>query len=173
MSYINIVMALTDFVPYISEIIEKKNGFLYIEKKSGKNTIAAAAANAANTSALITSYRENNLNFFITSKPNKKSDFYDDAFCEFVIEGVGGRSTDDTIERIALRLISKTPSKEISAIFNAIKNKLKKDGEIGMGVEGDSAFHKNYFYQKKYAGNKTFLTDVHNYKAPVIKVLSS
>lgn len=168
MSYINVVMSLKDFVPYIGEIIEKKNAYLYVEKKIGNPPVEVTAANALE---VITDNREKNLNFFISSKKYSKAGFYDDDFCVHVIEGIGGRSTSHSIERIALRLIAKTPDKDISGVFNAIRNQLKKDEEIGMGVEGNSSLHKNFYYQKKYAGNKNFLTDFHNEKAPVITVL--
>ena len=112
------------------------------------------------------------LNFFILSQHIKitKSMIYQDEYAPFIIVGEGGRNKEDSIERINLRLLSKKSEKSTSKIFNAIKNKLKKDELIGMGVEGGSAPHNNYFYQKNLVGKKTFKTDFYNDKAPLVNV---
>lgn len=170
MAYIHVVMSLQDFIPFISDILEKNNGVLYIEKGRNPNTMQSVSMD--NYKDMVLPDRGKNLNFFISSKQLKSSaDFYDDEKCKSIIEGVGGRMRNDSIEAIALRMISKTPEKEITKIFNAIKNKLKKDEKIGMGVQGNAALYRNYFYQKEYVGVKTFKTDFHNDKAPDVKVL--
>lgn len=172
MSYINVVMSLMDFIPYISNIVIKNNGALYIEKKSDNDFFSNIKVDASNYENIVEKNREKNLNFFISSKELEDSNinFYDDTICLWMIEAIGGRETKDIIERIALRIISKKPQKETVKIFNAIKNKLKKDTAIGMGVEGGSFLHKNYFYQKSYIGKKVFLRDINN-KSSVIKPL--
>ncbi len=172
MSCINVVMSLVDFVQYIDDIINKNNGILYVEKKNGNNSFFNAVVNMTNYRNVIETNREKNLNFFISSKKleNTTANFYEDNFCHHIIEGVGGRETEDYIERIALRLVSKNPDKEIKKIFNSIRNKLKKDESIGIGIEGNSSFHRNYFYKKSYVGNKIFKTDINNDKAPIITI---
>ena len=83
-----------------------------------------------------------------------------------------GQNRDDEkmIERISLRLISKTPDKTIKKIFNAIKNKLKKDDTIGVGIKGESSLHKNFFYHKPEIKNKISITEMGNKKAPIIEI---
>jgi len=162
-----------DFIPYISDILIKNNGALYIEKIGTDNSYTSIKVDLDNYKSIVEKNRAKNLNFFISSKEfeSLSINFYDDTICQWVIEGVGGRETEDTIERIALRLISKNPEKGTTRIFNAIKNKLKKDVTIGVGIEGNSSLHKNYFYQKCYVNQKVFKTDINNEKSPTIKIL--
>jgi hypothetical protein len=173
MSYVNVVMPLMDFIPYVSDILVKKNGVLYVEKRSGDDSFSSIKVGQGNYESIVKRNREKNLNFFIASKELEFPgiNFYDDATCPWIIEGVGGRETDDAIERIALRLVSKNPENATVKIFNAIKSKLKKDKAIGVGVEGGSPLHEHYFYQKANACKKIFVTDINNDKSPVIKPL--
>jgi len=170
MSYINVVMPLNDFIPFIQEIINKNGGTLFIEKRKSDNTIYKIKINSNDD---IENNRGVNLNFFISTQEliNENESFYNDDICQYIIEGTGGRVNENMIERISLRLISKKPDKAIKRIFNAIKNKLKKDEIIGVGVKGGSSLHKNYFYQKSQANNKKFVTDMNNDKAPIIEIL--
>jgi hypothetical protein len=46
---------------------------------------------------------------------------------EFVILGECGREKMDSVERINLRVLLKTPDKNTTKIFKAIQSKLKKD----------------------------------------------
>lgn len=172
MPYINIVMSLMDFIPYTNDIISKNNGILYVEKANDNNSFSNIAVNVTNYKSIIEPNRGERLNFFISSRELEDitSNLYEDKFCHHVIEGIGGRETEDFIERISLRLISKKPDKEIKRIFNSINNKLKKDESIGVGVRGGSSLHKNYYYKKSCIGNKIFKTDINNDKAPIIVV---
>ncbi|UKB77830.1 hypothetical protein [Chryseobacterium sp. MEBOG07] len=171
MSYINLVMSLKDFYPYVEEIIEKNNGVFYIENRRSEEDIYIEKVNSDNYDK-IDDNRGKFLKFFILSQDIKitKSMIYQEEYAPLAIVGEGGRDKEDSIERINLRLLSKTPEKSTSKIFNAIKNKLKKDELIGMGVKGGSALHNNYFYQKKLVGKKIFKTDFYNDKAPLVKV---
>lgn len=170
MSYINVVMPLTSFIPFIQEILDKNNNKLFIEKRNSDKTICKIIVNSIND---IQSNRGVNLNFFIVNSEsiNENEGFYDDNVSHFVIEGTGGRVNEKNVERISLRLISKTPDKAIKKTFNAIKSKLKKDETIGIGVKGGSALHRNYFYQKSLVESKIFITDIYNKKSSVIEIL--
>lgn len=170
MSYINVVMPLANFIPFVQEILDKNNSELFIEKRNSEKTIYKVKVNSIDD---IENNRGVNLNFFIVTPElrNENENFYDEDICQYVIEGTGGRTNEKNIERISLRLVSKTPDKTIKKIFNAIKNKLKKDETIGVGVKGGSSLHKNYFYQKSQVGNRIFVTDINNDKAPVIEIL--
>ncbi|MEL0650797.1 hypothetical protein V6246_05140 [Algibacter sp. TI.3.09] len=162
-------MPLTDFIPFIQEVLEKNNGSIYAEKRNSDKTVSKFKVNSIND---IENNREVNLNFYIVLNEfiDEKKSFYNDNFCQYIIEGTGGRIDKNIVERISLRLISKTSDKTIKKIFNAIKNMLKKNETIGIGVKGGSALHKNYFYEKSQI-NKKMVTDMYNDKAPVIEIL--
>nr|WP_295866003.1 hypothetical protein [uncultured Chitinophaga sp.] len=173
MSYINVVMSLREFLPYVADILQKNGGDFFVEKRDNSGTILVEKVAVETGHISGEDNRGKNLDFFILSNPAynlTQHSPYDDETAPFVIVGQGGRETADSIERIALRVLSKTPDKNTTRIFNAIKNKLKKDETIGIGVEGGSKLHDNYFYQKKYVGVKTMKTDFYNDKAAGITV---
>jgi hypothetical protein len=173
MSYLNIVISLKDFIIYSEEILKSNNAYIYIEERDVNNLISKVLFSKNNFDKILENYNSKNLNFFISTEKLESinKSFYDDDICQYVIEGVGGRIDKESIERIALRIISKTPDKTIKKLFDAIKNKLKKDENFGMGVKGNSAIHKNYFYQKDLVGSKLFITDMYNEKAPIIEII--
>jgi hypothetical protein len=171
MSYINLVMSLKDFFQYAEDIIEKDNGVFFIETKDN-DKISLQKINPGDVDK-IKDNREKNLRFYIISDNSLNTISPNEIFDELepvVIDGEGGRETNESIERISLRILSKKPYKSTSKIFNAIKNKLKKDTEIGMGVKGGSKLHDDYFYKKEYVGKKVFKTDFYNDKAPIIEI---
>lgn len=172
MSYLNIVMPLKDFLIYIKEIVAQQAAHLYLEQKSAKDAITTVKLDLNKLDQQVPANREKYLNFFIATKVLGKQDsFYDEKNDSYAIEGSGGRQDQEAVERIALRIISKTPEKEIANLFKTIKSKLKKDPGIGMGVAGNSALHKNYFYDKQLVGKQVFKTDFHNDKAPLITII--
>lgn len=166
-------MSLIDFYPYIQDILEKNNATFFYHDKKDEENFSFEKINNQNFANKIKSNREKYLKFFIISEicdDVTREMIYKADFNKLVIVGEGGRETSDSIENINLRVLSKTPDKIASKIFNAIKNMLKKDEEIDMGVEGNSKLHNNQFYQKKLVNKKIFKTDFHNDKAPLIKV---
>ncbi len=172
MSYLNIVMPLKDFLIYIKEIVVQQGAYIYLEQKTDKETITSIKLDLDNIEQ-IPANRAQYLKFFISNKEllKKNDSFYEDENDSYAIEGSGGRQDQEHVERIALRIISKTPDKEIANLFKNIKNKLKKDPEIGMGVSGNAALHKNYFYQKALVGKLVFKTDFYNEQAPLITII--
>lgn len=172
MAYINVVISLKDFVRYIEDILEKNGGTFFIEEKDHENIFRVKKVSSYSDSDIEDS-RAINLGFFIVSQEIKRmshDQVYKDETAPFIIEGEGGRISEGAIERISLRVLSKNPDKNAVRIFNAIRNKLKKDPEIGIGVIGGAQLHNNYFYQKKYVGCKVFKTDFYNEKAGIIMV---
>ncbi|MBD1385049.1 hypothetical protein IDJ75_07140 [Mucilaginibacter rigui] len=164
-------MSLKDFYQYVEDILEKDNGTFYIEvKNKSKISLEKIVKGEAKK---IKGNREKNLRFYILSEQFddvSRDDIFGDEKEPIVIDGEGGRETAENIERISLRILAKKPTKNTTKIFNDIKNKLKKDDEIGMGVKGGSKLHDHYFYQKNLVGKKTFKTDLHNDKAPLVEV---
>ena len=132
-------MPLMEFIPYVDNILTKNNGVIYIKKRNSEGLFCNVKIDTNNYKNQIERNREKNLDFFISSKAyeNPNINFYDHSICQDIIEGFGGREIEDTIELIALRIISKNPEKETVKIFNAIRNKLKKDTAIGVGVKSD------------------------------------
>jgi len=174
MSYLNIVMPLKDFLIYIKEIVAQQDAHIYLEQKSSaKHAITTVKLDLNKIDQQVSDNRAQHLKFFISTKEllEKNDSFYEDENDTYAIEGNGGRQDQEAVERIALRIISKTPDKEITHLFKSIKNKLKKDPEIGMGVAGNSSLHKNYFYQEKLVGKYVFKTDLYNDKAPLITII--
>lgn len=172
MSYLNIVMPLKDFLIYIKEIVVQQGAYIYLEQKTDKETITSIKLDLDNIEQ-IPANRAQHLKFFISTKEllEKNDSFYEDENDSYVIEGNGGRQDQEAVERIALRMISKTPEKKLAHLFKSIKSKLRKDPETGMGVAGNSSLHKNYFYQRKLVGKYVFKTDFHNDKAPLITII--
>lgn len=162
-------MSFSDFISYTSEILNENNARLYIEERDTDNTINKYQFNNEYS---IEENRDKNLNFYISLENiiDLKYSFYGSEASKFAIEGTGGRVSNNKIERISLRLISKKPDKTTRKVFNSIKRKLKKDDSIGMGVKGGSTLHDNYFYEKSIIKMK-MVTDMFNDKAPVIEVL--
>lgn len=173
MSYIHLVMPLNDFIGYIKEEVMQQDAYIYLEQKANKQAdITKIRLDFNNIESQVAAYQAQNLNFFIsTQEPRGDDSFYDDENMAYAIEGSGGRADAATVERIALRIISKTPEKGITRLFKNIKNKLKNDPGIGMGVAGASPIHKNYFYQKQLVGRQVFKTDWYNEKAPLITII--
>jgi len=94
--------------------------------------------------------------------------FYDDMY-RSIIEGTGGRETQEAIEKmIALRLVAKNPGAAIRKIFSAIKNKLENDEAIGRGLSCGASFYKDYFYAKRCVDGKILKFDLNNDKLPNI-----
>jgi hypothetical protein len=170
MSSINLVMSLQDFSRYVEDILGQGGGALLVEVKD-KEGISLQRINHGESDH-IKDGREKDLQFFIVSDDSANvdpDDVFDDELSPWVIAGEGGRATGDSIERLSLRVLAKKPHRKTTQIFNSIKRKLKKDGEIGVGVQGGSKLHDDYFYEKKYIGKKVFKTDLHNDKAPVVE----
>ncbi len=166
-------MPLKDFIVYIKEALIRHAAYIYLEQKTAKDAITTVKLDLNKLDRQVPDNRAQHLNFFISTKEllNKEDSFYEDENMAYAIEGSGGRQDEESLERIALRIISKTPEKSIHALFKQIRNQLKKDPEIGMGVAGNSALHKNYCYQKNLAGKLVFKTDFYNDKAPLITII--
>ena len=173
MSYINVIMPLVEFVPYINNMVVKYDCVVYLRKKNTKDVLYTSKLNMENYRSVIGDGIEDKLFFFVSLKDYNEAgiSFYDDEVCKGTIEGIGGRANENEVELISLRLISKEPEGEIKRLFNAIRNKLKKDPTIGVGVQSGSSRYPKFFYQKSLTDNKVFKFDLNNDKLPVIKPL--
>lgn len=173
MSYINVIMPLVEFVPYINDMVVKYDCVVYLRKKNTKDVLYTSKLNMENYRSVIGDGIEDKLLFFVSLKDYNEAgiSFYDDEVCKGTIEGIGGRENENEVELISLRLISKEPEGKIKRLFNAIRNKLKKDPTIGVGVQSGSSRYPKFFYQKSLKDNKIFKFDLNNDKMPVIEPL--
>ena len=170
MSYINIIMPLSEFYPYIQHEIEKYQIEMAIEYFDSDHKIQMKIATPDNLQEQLSQYDHPNLGFYFLDQAQyiSKDKIYKDEYCIYAIAGKGGRETEDTLEKISLRIISKTPDKNIKSFFNAIKRKLNNDENFGKGVQGGSRFHDQHFYLKSWVGHKVFKSDLYNEKSPLI-----
>ena len=173
MSYLNVIMPLVEFVPYINDMVVKYDCVVYLRKKNTKDVLYTSKLNMENYRSVIGDGIEDKLLFFVSLKDYNEAgiSFYDDEVCKGTIEGIGGRENENEVELISLRLISKEPEGKIKRLFNAIKNKLKKDPTIGVGVQSGTSRYPKFFYQKSLKDNKVFKFDLNNDKMPVIEPL--
>ena len=161
-------MPLVEFVPYVNNMVVKYDCVVYLRKKNTKDVLYTSKLNMENYRSVIGDGIEDKLFFFVSLKDYNEAgiSFYDDEVCKGTIEG-----NENEVELISLRLISKEPEREIKRLFNAIRNKLKKDPTIGVGVQSGSSRYPKFFYQKSLTDNKVFKFDLNNDKLPVIKPL--
>lgn len=108
MPRVRLLMPLGDFIPYIADILAGCGGTVYLQKRGG-GTYGAAKTGSSNCRNL-TDLRQS-LNFFISPESPQEPElpakvFYDDMY-RSIIEGTGGRETQEAIEMIALRLVAK------------------------------------------------------------------
>ncbi|KAF1021258.1 MAG: hypothetical protein GAK29_03430 [Acinetobacter bereziniae] len=170
MSYIYVITPLTHFYRYIRPELEKYNIEMMMEYFDSNQQIQIKAITTKNLQTQLLEYDHRNLGFYFLDKAQKinKHQIYDDEYCIYAIEGRGGRETEKALEKITLRVISKTPDKNIKRFFNAIKRKLNLDENFAQGIQGGSRLHQQHYYLKSYVGEKVFKSDFYNDKAPAL-----
>ena len=102
--YTRIITSLSDFIILIDEILTKYGASVFVEDKTNDGFINKLVI-TDNTTRLVKSNRDKNLNFFITTlslEHENRFNFYDDAQCKFVIEGKGGRENATELEMLQL-----------------------------------------------------------------------
>lgn len=170
MSYINVVIPLTEFYPYIQKELQKYKIEMAMEYFDADHKIQMTVITEDNFADRLSEYYHKNLNFFFldASQSISRNQIYKEASI-YVIVGAGGRETPECYELTSLRMLSKTPDKNIKSFFNALKRKLNKDENFGKGVQGRSQFHDQHFYLKSLVGKKMIKSDLYNEKAPLIR----
>ena len=166
MPYIHLLMPLGDFIPYIADILAGCGGTVYVQKSGG----AYSAVKIDAGGRLNLSDRGQSFKFFISLESPQEPElpakiFYDDLY-RSIIEGTGGRETQEAVEMIALRLVAKNSGAAIWKIFSG--NKLENDEAIGRGLSCGASFYKDYFYAKRCVDGKILKFDLNNDKLPNI-----
>ncbi|MGO4292132.1 hypothetical protein [Chitinophaga sp. RAB17] len=165
-SYINVMMPLSGLIVYLKDLIEKYGIVVYLEKRD-------AAMKPGHVRLQLSGGELNDgySQFFFSSREiplDEGTSFYADSVFDYCVEGSGGRETEDDIELIKLRIISKHPDKAIQSFFAAVYRKLKKDEDMGMGVyAGAGSFYKNIFYLKSLVGEKNMWFDFKRKDNPI------
>ena len=167
MPYIHLLMPLSDFIPYIASILADCGGTVYLQKEI--DGAYGAAKTGSNDRRNLTDLRQS-LKFFISPESPQEPElpakvFYDDMY-RSIIEGTGGRETQEAIEMIALRLVAKNPGAATWGNFSG--NKPKNDEAIGRGLSCGASFYKDYFYAKRCVDGKILKFDLNNDKLPNI-----
>ena len=74
------------------------------------------------------------------------------------IEVLGGRSTPNELENLSLRIISKTPDKNIKNFVNKLQQYLEKSDNYDVGV-GRGGLYSKTFYNRSEILGKTLWFD--------------
>lgn len=142
--YFNIMIPFKKFISELKEIIDKNSVNLYVEYLNEKRGFYYEIIDHKSEDLTFFSDKEYHGFFFsskavqikdgnlVLGKSSKKDpiSFYDDELFHFCIEGKGGREDQDNLEIIKLRIISKTPDKQIAKFYNALQRFFKKAANI-------------------------------------------
>jgi hypothetical protein len=166
-THLNIIMPLKEFLHYTHDLQTKYGIFLYFEKRDkDKTRYVNAITDFSNMDAEIDErYRA----FFLSAHPvPANTSFYDAGIFHHCIEGIGGRTMNKDVEKITLRVISKTPNATIKKFFASIMNKLRKDPTFNKGVYSSAGeLYKTTFYPKSIINQYTAWLDFERKTSPI------
>ena len=79
MSYINVIMPLVEFVPYVNNMVVKYDCVVYLRKKNTKDVLYTSKLNMENYRSVIGDGIEDKMVFFVSLKDYNESafSFYD------------------------------------------------------------------------------------------------
>lgn len=142
-SLLNIIIHLEIFFDEFNNLITKSSMHVYIETRAGKRITLKKVSGRED---FLLKVGECYSSAYITSVEflkERDGDIFDDEFCVHAIEMLGGRSTPDELENLSLRVISKTPDKNIKSFVNKLQQHLKKSGNYGVGVGSGGLYSIN------------------------------
>jgi len=166
-SLINIIIPLQTFFDEFELLINKSAMHVYIEKRVGKRVVLKSVHQKED---LILKAGERFSAAYITSVEFPKGrdrSIFDDDFCVHAIVVLGGRSTPDELENLSLRVISKTPDKNIKSFVSKLHQHLKKSNQYGVGV-GSGSLYSNTFYHVEEIVGKTLWFDFERKSNPLV-----
>ena len=148
-----ILTSAQEFYANAKDILDKCQASFYIEVGDGKGGYRQILITRENESTIPSimleeiegfTYRQ----FIIVSSPNVTIDtekcIYDQDILPYVIEGTGGRETEDIIECIYLRMILITKLMDASA--KSLYKNLEANPNFRKGFHQGSSMHKNALY---------------------------
>ncbi|MCD8742290.1 hypothetical protein LT679_16900 [Mucilaginibacter roseus] len=150
-----------------AELLIKSNRLYVYAKPVGANQKVPVLLDTADEKLF---KAQNRVNVFITAEPFDKKQhqsFYNDNFFTYAIEVKGGRSTNEELEMLSLRVIAKEPDKRIKAFINKLQKSLKQNDAYGMGI-GPGNYHSKIFYHRQEVKGKTLWNDFERKITPVV-----
>lgn len=168
--YFNIIIPFEKFISELKDIIDKNAVKLYVEYLNEKRGFYYELIDHKTEnitfftdkdycgfffSSKLIELKDGNLVLEKSSKKDKIS-FYDDALFNYCIEGKGGREDQENLEIIKLRIISKTPDKQITKFYKALQTVLKKLEGVDKSLVIGSHLDNKVFY---YKTDKNMLSD--------------
>jgi len=151
-SLINIIIPLETFIDEFNMLINDLAMYVYIEKRVGKSLILKRVDQKED---LKLKAGERFCAAYITSvefKKDRDQSIYHDDFCVHAIEMLGGRSTPEELENLSLRVISKTPDKNIKGFLGKLQQHLKKSDQYGVGVGNGGLYSKTFYNRAAIVG---------------------
>ncbi|WP_353160226.1 hypothetical protein [Acinetobacter guillouiae] len=97
MSYINIIIPLTEFYPYIQHELEKYKIEMAMEYFDSDHKIQMKITTPDGFQEQLRQYYHKNLGFYFLDQAQNisKDKIYKDEYCIYAIAGEGGRTTED------------------------------------------------------------------------------
>ncbi|RBQ06693.1 hypothetical protein [Pedobacter miscanthi] len=166
-SLINIIIPLEIFFDEFNSLINELAMHVYIETKAGKRI---ALKKVSRREDFLLKAGERYSLAYITSVEfleERDGDIFEDEFCVHAIEMRGGKSTPDELENLSLRVISKTPDKNIKSFVNKLQQHLKKSDNYGVGV-GSGGLYSKTFYNREQIVGKTLWFDFELKSNPLV-----
>jgi hypothetical protein len=168
-NYIHVFNSIVDFYRDLKPLIDKLEMYFYIEKIAESRRIVNLVESIDQITKLID---KNYKGFYITSEAidkEKDQNFFDDDFFSHVIEGIGGRFNETEVEKIGLRIVSKTPDEKVKVFQKSVKKYLKSSDDYGVGIGPVAgSFYKKIFYKKRIIFGKTMWFDFARKVHPVL-----
>ncbi|PSK89095.1 hypothetical protein [Taibaiella chishuiensis] len=155
-SLINILIPVATFYSNIEHLVNGSGMHWYIETlEDEEHTIVKIE----NTQHLLQHLDARYHTLYLTSEVFDvalQDSFYDDDYCIHAIEVQGGRTTGTELENLGLRIISKTPDKQVRSFFNKLGRHLKNDAAYGIGLEPSSSplYRNAYYCRESIKGKK-------------------
>ena len=166
-SLINIIIPLETFFDEFNSLINKSAMHVYIKTIAGQRVTLKKVNRRED---FLLKAGERYYSAYITSVEflkERDGDIFDEEFCVHAIELRGGRSTPDEVENLSIRVISKTPDKNIKSFVNKLQQHLKKSGEYGVGV-GIGWLYSRTFYNRSEIAGKTLWFDFERKSKPLL-----
>jgi hypothetical protein len=175
--YFNIIIPIEKFLVDLEQVLLTHSINIYIEKYNEVQNFYYELVDIKKPNIACFSDKEYR-GFFFTSlslviqngklvfdnnkiQQTDKVSFYNDELFNYCIEGKGGREDIENIESIRLRIISKSPDKQIERFYKSLQTMFKKSIDINKGLNIGQHFDSKIYY---YKTKKNMLNDFTNKK---------
>jgi hypothetical protein len=165
---INVIIKIDTLIKVIEPLLIKHGIDVYVDKL--KSNVNFEKYNFENrTLGLDDNY---NRIFFVENSANVNNvkHFYEDDICKAVLECSGGRYNNTEVEKVEMRLVSKTPNKLIKAFSADMAKFIKNSNAFGVGILPlTNTINKSTYYYKQEAMHNTiwFYFDKKQFHTPI------